>query len=201
MARPRSTLRAQRAWLRDRRGATAVEFALIATPFFFMIFAIIQLSLYFMVQVTLDNATAIAARQLRTGQTIADGNSDTTGKQAFITAICNNMSWLQSQCLSGASNPNGTQYLTIDVRQLGTYSNNTAPAMLNNGVMNTANFCYYSGGAGSAVEMRTFYRWQLVTPILMQQLQSIANGIAELQSAEIFQIEPNGQTNPAATQC
>ena len=75
------------------------------------------------------------------------------------------------------------------------------PTMANNGVMNSANFCYYSGSAGAAVEMRAFYRWQMIIPALMQSLQTFSGGIAELQSTEVFQVEPNGQTNPAATTC
>ena len=187
--------------LRDRRGATAVEFAIIATPFVFMIFAVIQLALYFMVQVTLDNAVSIAARQLRTGQYVADGTTDTSGEASFKTLICNNMSWLQSQCQSGVANTSGLQYLVIDVRTLGTYNGaSTAPAMTSNGAMNTSKFCYYSGNAGSAVEMRAFYRWQLLSSILAQGLQTFS-GIAELQSTEVFQVEPNGQTNGSSATC
>ncbi|WP_174299856.1 TadE/TadG family type IV pilus assembly protein [Caulobacter sp. S45] len=194
-------VRDARGWLRDRRGATAVEFAIIGAPFFFMIFSILQLAMYFMVQVTLDNATANAARQLRTGQVIADGNSDTSGKQAFMTAVCNNMSWLQSQCQSGVTSPGGTQYLVVDVRQLGAYSNAAGNPTLNAGGNAPTNSCYYSGSAGSAVEMRAYYRWQMIVPELMSSLQTFANGVAELQSTEVFQIEPNGQTNPSATAC
>lgn len=182
-------------WLRDRRGATAVEFAIIGAPFFFMIFAVIQLALYFMVQVTLDNATAIAARQLRTGLVVADGTGDTTGQKAFMTTVCNNMSWLAAQCNAAGS----TQYLVVDVRPLGTY--NTAPSSptLSASGGAPANTCYYSGSAGSAVEMRSYYRWQMATPVLMSSLQAFAGGIAELKSTEVFQIEPNGQVNPTPT--
>ena len=63
-----------------------------------------------------------------------------------------------------------------------------------------ATACYYSGNAGSAVEMRAFYRWQLLTPFLTS-LQTFAGGVAELQSAEVFQVEPNGQVNPGAKTC
>ena len=198
----RGVAKRARGWMRDRRGATAVEFAIIASPFVFMIFAIVQLALYFMVEVTLDNATSIAARQLRTGQTVADGSTDTAGKTAFLTSICSNMSWLQAQCQSGASPSGGTPYLVVDVRPLGSYSGAaSAPAAVTGGALNNAKFCYYSGSAGSAVELRAFYRWQLISPVLMQSLQTLAGGVAELQSTEVFQIEPNGQTNSSSTQC
>ena len=185
----------------DRRGATAVEFAIIATPFIFMIFCIIEVGIYFMVQVTLDNATSAAARELRTGQVVADGSSDTAGKQAFMTAVCNNMSWLQAQCQSGVSSTTGTQYLVVDVRQLGAYSTTPGNPTLSSSGGQASGNCYYSGSAGSAVEMRAYYRWQLLTPYLMQAMQTFAGGIAELQSTEVFQVEPDGQTNPSSTTC
>ena len=183
-----------RAWAADRRGATAVEFAIIATPFFFMIFAIIELGLYFMVQVTLDNATAVAARQLRTGVTVAQGTSDTTDKQKIVNLVCSSMSWLATQCSSGGATP----YLVVDVRPLGTYSNTNPGGPTLNASGPATNTCFYSGSAGAAVEMRAYYRWQLVTSML-SGLQTFAGGVAELKSTEVFQVEPNGQVNPTPT--
>ena len=168
-----------RDWRRDRRGATAAEFAMVAAPFIFMIFAIIQVAIFFMVQVTLDNATAMAARELRTGHdasgnpVIADGSGDTVGKQNFMNAICNDMSWLQSQCAAN---------LSINVQTLSNFS--TGPS---------AQTCFYSGNAGSAVELRAYYNWQSIAQVFGQGLQP---GVNQLQSTEVFQIEPNGETNP-----
>lgn len=166
---------------------------MLALPFAFMIFAIIQLALHFMVQVTLDNATAIAARQLRTGAVVADGSSDTSGEQSFAKSVCSNMSWLQTQCSSGST-------LVVDVRPLGSYSSTAAsPTISSSGAASGA--CYYSGGAGAAVELRAYYRWQMVAPVLMQALQTYSNGVSEIQATEVFQVEPNGQSNSSATQC
>jgi Flp pilus assembly protein TadG len=174
-----------RRWSRDRRGATAVEFAMVAAPFTFMIFAIIQLALYFMVQVTLDNATAIAARQLRTGTTVADGASDASGQKAFAKSICSNMGWLQSQCPAN---------LTVDVRPLsGGYSGGVSSQAMG--------ACYYSGSAGSAVELRSLYKWNLIAAALASSLQGPSANVAQIQSTEIFQVEPNNQSNPSTTPC
>ncbi len=172
---------------------------MIGAPFFFMIFAIIQLALYFMVQVTLDNATAIAARQLRTGQVVADGVSDAAAEKTFMTSVCNNMSWLATQCQSGVGASSG--YLAVDVRPLGTYATTPGSPTLSAGGAAPTNSCFYSGGAGSAVEMRTYYRWQMISPVLMTSLQTFAGGIAELKSTEVFQVEPNGQVNSSTSQC
>ena len=171
---------------------------MIAAPFTFMVFAIIQLALHFMVQVTLDNATAQAARELRTGHdangnaVVADGASDTAGQQAFVSYICSNMSWLQTPCASGN--------LVLDVRPLTSYGTTPgSPTINSNG--SVANACFYSGSAGTPVEVRTYYRWQMVTPALMQSLQTYSNGVSEIQSTEVFQVEPNGQTNASSGPC
>lgn len=60
----------------DRRGATAVEFALIALPFFALMGVIVQGAINVLAQQTLDATVGRAARLLRTGafQDAADGS-------------------------------------------------------------------------------------------------------------------------------
>jgi Flp pilus assembly protein TadG len=68
----------------NKRGAVAIEFALIALPFFLMMFAIIEISLSFAAQEVMANATDDVSRQLRTGQLKATNVSGTKLK----TVIC-----------------------------------------------------------------------------------------------------------------
>lgn len=49
--------------MRDRRGATTVEFGLVAVPFLVLVFAILELGLVFLASGLLDTATAEAARE------------------------------------------------------------------------------------------------------------------------------------------
>ena len=64
-----------RSLVRDRRGATAVEFALLAIPFFALVCIIFEATFLLLSQQTLDGAVDRAARVLRTGefQDTADG--------------------------------------------------------------------------------------------------------------------------------
>ena len=55
-------------FIKDSKGATAVEFALIATPFFAILAALIQVFLLFFAQSLLENAVRASARQILTGQ-------------------------------------------------------------------------------------------------------------------------------------
>lgn len=52
----------------DQAGTVAIEFAIVALPFFTMIFAIIQLAMLLLTQQLLQTAVADAARLIRTGQ-------------------------------------------------------------------------------------------------------------------------------------
>jgi Flp pilus assembly protein TadG len=51
--------------VRDQRGASAVEFAIVATPFFLLITWLLQLGIFFMTQVALNNGLIAAAETIR----------------------------------------------------------------------------------------------------------------------------------------
>jgi len=53
--------------LRGRRGATALEFAMLAVPFWMFLLGVIELGLDFYVQLALDYAVQEGARKLQTG--------------------------------------------------------------------------------------------------------------------------------------
>ncbi|HEY9010726.1 MAG TPA: TadE/TadG family type IV pilus assembly protein [Devosia sp.] len=68
---------------RDEQGATAVEFALLALPFFVLIFAILETAMTFFAQQVLESALQDASRFIRTGQSQTSWN-----EAAFRQAIC-----------------------------------------------------------------------------------------------------------------
>ncbi|MEQ8748904.1 MAG: pilus assembly protein, partial [Amphiplicatus sp.] len=55
-------------FLRDRRGASAVEFAIVAPVFLMLMFSTFEVGWYYFVNSTVDGAATSAARMLRTGQ-------------------------------------------------------------------------------------------------------------------------------------
>jgi Flp pilus assembly protein TadG len=70
--RARITARAAR-FARDRKGATAVEFAFVAAPFFLLVFAILEIALIFFASAIIEEAVADAARDIRTGELQSSG--------------------------------------------------------------------------------------------------------------------------------
>lgn len=79
--------------IKDRSGATAVEFALLALPFFIMIVGMLQLGIIYIAGQTLDEAVDKAARTVLTGQVQDTG----TRVNEFRRTICEKVA-LISDC-------------------------------------------------------------------------------------------------------
>src|SRR6195952_5978995 len=79
--------------LRSKDGATAIEFAMLAIPYFMIIFAIIETFVAFTAEQLVTNAVDVMARQLRTGQITYNMGRTTDMTQAqFRQAFCNEIS-------------------------------------------------------------------------------------------------------------
>lgn len=163
-------------WRKDRRGATAVEFALVVGPLIFMIMCCLELALVILVSVTLDNATEMASREIRTGEMTSASTSDD-----FRKLICNNMSWLSGSCLAS---------LQVDVRTYDSFSLVDLSTPIKNGQFSASTF-YYQVGGGSKIQLvRAYYEWPLFTPFLKPGLSTLSNGDALITSTAIFRNEP-----------
>jgi Flp pilus assembly protein TadG len=92
---------------RDQRAASAVEFAIVCGPFFFLLMGILQLGIFYMAQSALDGGVVKTAETLRT--------NFTTG----TTATLLDNSALRSSIVTGAGAiiaNNGN--LSVEIRQL-----------------------------------------------------------------------------------
>jgi Flp pilus assembly protein TadG len=163
-----------------RDGAVAVELALIAAPFFALVFGVIELSLIFLVSSSLENATAQAARTIRTGQ-FQTGGSATAA--AFKTSICNSFGWLQSDCDSN---------LYVDVRTFTSFASVTAPQPVTNGVFDPSKLTFTPGGPGDIVVVHAYYQWPLIAPMMSQALENLSGGRTLITSTAAFRNEPYG---------
>ncbi len=79
----------------DEDGATAIEFALVSTPFIGMMFAILTIAHYFWVGATLQDAVQEAGRQIRVGKVEAAGFT----KTEFKDFVCSYLAIPKSNCL------------------------------------------------------------------------------------------------------
>ncbi len=154
-----------------------MEFALVAGPLIFLICACIELALIILLSVTLDNATDLASRNIRTGLTTQANSTVTTFKQS----ICNNMGWLSGSCMAN---------LYVDVQTYNSFALVPTTDLIKNGQFDTANFAYVIG-TGSKIQMvRAYYDWPLITPFLDAGLSQLSNKDAVVSAKIVFRNEP-----------
>jgi Flp pilus assembly protein TadG len=91
----------------DRRGSSAVEFAIVSTPFLFLLLAVVQLGVFYMTQSALESGVIRTAITLRT--------NFTTG----TTATLPDAGSLKSSVVSnGGAMINNDGNLAVEIRQL-----------------------------------------------------------------------------------
>ncbi|MGQ0672080.1 MAG: TadE/TadG family type IV pilus assembly protein [Hyphomicrobium sp.] len=79
-------------WSQDERGTTAIEFGMVAVPFFLFAFAIMGIGLQFFTINSVEHGVEKAARMIRTGQMQnrkdALGNPNPYTNQEFKNKVC-----------------------------------------------------------------------------------------------------------------
>jgi len=164
-----------RGFRRDTRGATAVEFGLLAIPFFLLLFAILETFLFFFASQTIETATQAAGRLIRTGQAQALGYTDVE----FRDAIC--------RAMAGILNCEAN--LRVDVRTVETFADvDLAPPFDDEGNLDPEDFDYDDGEAGDIVIVRAYYEWPLNIDLL--GLGNLGNGGRLIAAATAFRNEP-----------
>ncbi|HAJ02067.1 MULTISPECIES: TadE/TadG family type IV pilus assembly protein [Brevundimonas] len=164
-------------FLAARRGSTAVEFAMVAMPFFFMMFAVLELAFVFVLDSVLENAVIETGRLVRTGQAESQGFNATQ----FKTSMCGRMSIFSSDCMAK---------VTVDVREIPQFTNPNPPDPTAGSSFSEAGLGYDGGDPGSLMLVRAWYRHTLFTPFLEQGLARMGDGKAILTATTAFRNEP-----------
>jgi Flp pilus assembly protein TadG len=163
---------------RARRGATAVEFALIAPAFLATLIAVLETTVFLFAQQALQTAAVQAGRLFMTGQA---QNTAMTQSQ-FINAACPAIQAL-FDCNS----------LMVDVQSYSTFNgaNASAPTLTYNGQGQvTNNWSFNPGAPGEIVVVRLIYQWPVVGGPLGFALSNLTNGTAEMMGVTAFRVEP-----------
>lgn len=136
---------------RADKGTTAIEFAMVIGPFLALLFAIIETSLIYFAEFTVDAAVQNASRKIRTGAFQKGHYSASEFKKvvcsdlpAFI--VCDNN-------------------VMVDVRAFDTFGQAAGdmPNPLRSDGSINANFSKFQmGGASQVVVVSIFYRWTLM---------------------------------------
>jgi Flp pilus assembly protein TadG len=163
-----------RRFARQKDGAAAVEFALVAAPFLAMVFAIMETALVFFAGQVLESSAADGARLIMTGQAQTQGYN----QAAFKNAVCAGVYGL-FDCQGG---------LIVDVKNYSNFASINTAKPITNGVADlTAG--YAPGGPGDIVVVRLMYQWPVYVSLLGLNLSD--NGKNRLLLATVaFRNEP-----------
>jgi Flp pilus assembly protein TadG len=171
-------------WVKDERGTSAIEFAIVATPFFLFVLGLIGLGLYFFTMSSLEYGAESAARQIRTGQaqktalTISD----------FKNLVC-----------QAAGSYIDCSKLSVIIQSGDTWSNIAPQPCVdaNNNMVGSTGAASdpvskYSGAASEVVLVTLCYQWDLAQTFAFLKLGKNADGSgsAVVQASTAFRTEP-----------
>lgn len=168
-----------RRFARKEDGATAIEFGIVAVPFFALLFAILETVFVLYAGQTLENAVSDSSRLIMTGQAQTKG----MGPGAFKEAVCARIYGL-FDCENGVH---------IDVKSYPSFAavDLTDPLDANGNFQN--NQTYQPGVAGDIVVVRLFYQWPVHVSLL---LKNMSGNRRLLVATAAFRNEPFGATTP-----
>ena len=177
-SRPRLMQRLRRRRGRNE-GSAAIEFAMVALPFFFKLFAILEIGLVFITDALLENSVMETSRLIRTGEA---AQASMTPAQ-FKTSLCSRMNVFSSGC-EGRT--------TVDVRVVPQYRNPTPkpPDPMSGKTFDTRDLDYTNGQPGNLVLVRIWYKQPMLTPFLSQALSKLGDGDSVLTATMTFRNEP-----------
>ncbi|CDX15414.1 TadE family protein [Mesorhizobium plurifarium] len=180
----RAHARSRPGFFSDRRGSTAMEFALLAIPFALLVFAILESCISFAGQEVMANVTDDVARQLRTGQLQKTNVTAASIKQL----ICGRLEIIVAQDCPG---------LFVDLREYSSFADAATAGFRidgNNIVLTQGGgdktFTVSPGLAESINMLRVFYKWPVMTDLLAKQMQNFTDGTTLHFASVTWQNEP-----------
>lgn len=179
------SMRRIKRYLKNKEGTAAIEFAILAIPFFMLLFAVLELAVVFFINSTLNHALSEAGRQIRLGNLQACGTPEN-----FKKLVCANMSGVG----------NCERRLRIDVVSGNVFSSITLPTPPEPPELDPTdptstddieNGDWVNTAASEPVVIRGLYYHKLVLPTQLTRLESIpGRGIRLLNATTAFQNEP-----------
>lgn len=169
--------RALRRFVRRQDGTTAVEFAMVATPFFALTFAILETAFMFFAGQTLEAAAADSARLIMTGQAQTAGYTATD----FKNQVCARIYGL-FDCANG---------ITVNVQTYSSFASVNTAAPITNGQFDTTNIGYNPGvNPGDITVVQLFYQWPIYVSMLGDNLSNLNGSNRLLAATAVFRVEP-----------
>ncbi len=164
-------------FVKQPSGATAIEFSLVAIPFFFLKMAIIETALIFWAGQMLESGVSQAGRQIRTGQ-VQSAGIDADGFRALMCAEIGVM----FDC---------GERMAVDVQRVATFdaADLSRPPVDGDGNF-TGGFGFDPGQRNETVIVRVFYRWPVLFNFFGLDAADIGGRQRLLASTTAFRNEP-----------
>jgi Flp pilus assembly protein TadG len=163
--------------LGDQRGTTAIEFGILAIPFFVIVGAILETAMVFLASQLLDSAVQDASRLVRTGQA---QNANYTISD-FQNAICNG--------LMGIFN---CSQLEIKVNTVTDFASATAASPIDpTDPSHWTLVPQFQPGTGSSIVMvQVYYKWPIILNFGGFSLATSSDGTHLMGAVRVFENEP-----------
>ncbi len=179
---------APKKFLRNSRGVTAVEFAMVAPVFFMALGAVIETGIMLFTEYVLQASVQEAARKIRTGQ------AQTAGMSAadFKTEICN--------LASAVMDCNASVHVYVKSAATFTALKTSTPSFLSVGQSyggSPSSTAYDCGGPSKPVAIIATYDWNIVFPFMSPFGNVDGNSKRRVAGFAMFQNEPF----PSGTSC
>ena len=178
-----------RRFLGDRRGSTAIEFAMLWAPFAALVFAILESCISFAGQEVMANITDDIARQLRTGQL---RQADVTGDK-LKDMVCARLEIIVAKGCPG---------LLVDLRPFKTFAGAASAGFTISGATitltgkdpDTGKEPVFGtptiGPAESKNVLRVFYPWPVMVDVMAKYMSNMDGGKTLHYATATWQNEP-----------
>lgn len=168
-----------RRFRKDKEGTTAIEFAMLAFPFFLLLFGIIECSLLFFAGQMMESAVDDVGRKVRTGQL-----NNTMTEEQFKAEICAATALL-FKC-------NG---IAVDLKVAAKFDDLDEPPLPTNGVVDHTTYTFAAPCPEEIAQITVSYEWPVFTNYVAQHVSNLNSGNALINAIAVFRTEPY----PAAT--
>lgn len=167
-------------FLRDQRGTTAVEFGLLALPFFAIIGAILETSVVFLSGQVLESAVQDTSRYIRTGQ----AQGIILNAANFKSRVCDRLYGMFGDC-SG---------LHVEVQTVSDFSAVAISPPVDWSCSSNCDWTrpetYTSGQGSSIVLVQVYYKWPIILSLGEMTLANLPEQKRLLATSTVFRNEP-----------
>lgn len=171
--------------VRDKKGSTAVEFALVLPAFLTLMFSIFEVGWFYFVNSQVDAATLRAARFIRTGQ----AQQMQFDRDEFFNAVCPSL-----QIFGNCS-----ERMTVEVETFANFAELAADASTPVCRDDLPQFVdaipYQPGVDNDIVRLRICLIYKTINPALGINVSDSSSGSRRLYGTHLFRNEPYSRSN------